>query len=97
MTLAVAEVKFDFEHRDLHWGNILVSRTTQKFAEYRVDGKILKIPTCGVKATIIDYTLSRMVYDGAVLFDNLAKDEDLFAATGDYQFDIYRLMRFRLQ
>jgi serine/threonine-protein kinase haspin len=95
--LAVAETKFDFEHRDLHWGNILVARTDDKFVEYRVDGKVIKLPTCGVKATIIDYTLSRMVYDGAVLYDNLAKDEELFSAHGDYQFDIYRYMRLRLE
>lgn len=86
-----------FEHRDLHWGNILVARTLAKFVEYRVDGRVIRIPTHGVKATIIDYTLSRMVYDGAVLYNNLAEDEDLFGAEGDYQFDIYRLMRDRLE
>jgi serine/threonine-protein kinase haspin len=87
---------FYFIVGDLHWGNILVARTNEKFVEYRVDGKVIKIPTHGVKATIIDYTLSRVVYDGAVLYDNLAKDEELFSAHGDYQFDIYRLMRERL-
>lgn len=81
----------------MHWGNILVARTTSKSVEYRVDGKVIQIPTHGVKATIIDYTLSRMVYDDAVLFNNLADDEDLFSAVGDYQFDIYRLMRDRLE
>jgi serine/threonine-protein kinase haspin len=97
LTLAVAENKFEFEHRDLHWGNILVAKTSEKFAEYRVNGEIIKVPTHGVKATIIDYTLSRMVYDGAVLFTNLANDEELFNADGDYQFDIYRLMRDRVK
>lgn len=97
MTLAVAENKFEFEHRDLHWGNILVAKTLDKFAEYIVDGKIVKVPTHGVKATIIDYTLSRMVYDGALLYNNLADDEELFSADGDYQFDIYRLMRDRVK
>lgn len=81
----------------MHWGNILVARTTSKSVEYRVDGKVIQIPTHGVKATIIDYTLSRMVYDDAVLYNNLADDEDLFSAVGDYQFDIYRLMRDRLE
>lgn len=97
LTLAVAEKKFEFEHRDLHWGNILIAPTTEKFVEFRFDGKVIKLLTHGVKATIIDYSLSRMVYDGAVLYDNLARDEELFQSTGDYQFDIYRLMRERVE
>lgn len=97
MTLAVAEKNFQFEHRDLHWGNVLIDKTSAKFVEYCVDGKVIKVPTHGVKATIIDYTLSRMVYDGAVLYNNLANDEELFNADGDYQFDIYRLMRDRVE
>jgi serine/threonine-protein kinase haspin len=96
LTLAVAEQKFEFEHRDLHWGNILIAATTEKFVEYRLNGDVIKIPTHGVKVTIIDYSLSRMVYDGAILYDNLSKDEELFESTGDYQFDIYRLMRQRV-
>lgn len=95
--MAVAERKFEFEHRDLHWGNILLARTVDKFAEFYIDGVPVKVPTFGVKATIIDFTLSRMVYDGACLFNDLANDEELFSATGDYQFDIYRLMRDRLE
>lgn len=74
-----------------------MSRTTTKSVEYRFDGKVIQIPTHGVKATIIDYTLSRMVYDDAVLYNNLADDEELFNADGDYQFDIYRFMRDRLE
>lgn len=97
LSLAVAERRFEFEHRDLHWGNILIAPTTEKFVEYRVDGKVVKLLTHGVKATIIDYSLSRMVYDGAVLYDNLARDEELFQSNGDYQFDIYRLMRDRVE
>jgi serine/threonine-protein kinase haspin len=97
LTLAVAEKKFQFEHRDLHWGNILIAPTTEKYTEFRIDGKPVKLLTHGVKVTIIDYSLSRMVYDGAVFYDNLARDEELFEATGDYQFDIYRLMRDRLE
>lgn len=97
MTLAVAEGKFEFEHRDLHWGNILIAPTELKFIEYRIAGKTYKVLTNGVKVTIIDYSLSRMVYDGAVLYDNLARDEELFQSTGDYQFDIYRLMRARVE
>lgn len=95
--MAVAEQKLEFEHRDLHWGNILVKRTDEKYSEFCIDGKLIKIPTHGIKTTIIDFTLSRMVYDGCCFFDDLANDPDLFVATGDYQFDIYRFMRDKVE
>lgn len=75
----------------------MVARTDDKFAEFRLDGRLIKVPTHGIKATIIDFTLSRMLYDGCVLYNDLANDEELFEATGDYQFDIYRLMKARVR
>lgn len=92
-SLAVAEHKFQFEHRDLHWGNVLISPTSEKFITFVVNGKSLDIPTFGVRATIIDYTLSRIVYKNICLYQDLAADPLLFEADGDYQFDIYRLMK----
>ena len=49
-----------FEHRDLHWGNVLVHPTTEASIALTLDGTTHHIPSEGVKATIIDYTLSRM-------------------------------------
>ncbi|XP_055384713.1 serine/threonine-protein kinase haspin homolog [Condylostylus longicornis] len=95
LSLAVAEEKFKFEHRDLHWGNILLQSTDQKEIHFKLDGKDYKIPTHGVKATIIDYTLSRMIFEGCCLYNDLTAG-DLFSAHGDYQFEIYRLMQKRL-
>lgn len=46
-----------------------------------------------IKVTIIDYTLSRIVYKNCCLFQDLAADPELFEAMGDYQYEIYRLMR----
>lgn len=96
-TLAIAESKYQFEHRDLHWGNILLLPTDEKEVKYKFNGIDIKIPTHGVKATIIDYTLSRMVFEGCCFYNDLSHDEELFSASGDYQFDIYRSMKNRLE
>lgn len=93
VSLAIAENKYQFEHRDLHWGNVLILPTAEKCIGFIVNGKSINIETHGVRATIIDYTLSRIVYKNICLYQDLAADPDLFDATGDYQFDIYRLMQ----
>ncbi|CAK1555464.1 unnamed protein product [Leptosia nina] len=94
--LAVAEEACKFEHRDLHWGNVLIAPTDRKFATFVVRGRAYRVRTCGVKATIIDYSLSRLSLDGRVLCCDLSEDETLFDALGDYQFEVYRRMRDRL-
>lgn len=96
ITLAIAEKRFEFEHRDLHWGNILLCATDEKTVSFTIDGRVITIPTHGVKATIIDFTLSRMVVNGVHHFNDLSADDDLFSATGDYQFEIYRFMKTQL-
>jgi serine/threonine-protein kinase haspin len=42
---------------------------------------------------LIDFTLSRMSYQGCKIFNDLATDPTLFTAQGEYQFDIYRMMK----
>lgn len=37
-----------------------------------------------------------MVANGVRFFNDLAQDDELFSASGDYQFDIYRFMKTRL-
>lgn len=93
ISLAIAESKFEFEHRDLHWGNILIEATTQNKLHFSLNGRSVAIPSNGVKATIIDYTLSRIRYNDCILYQDLAADAELFEGCGDYQFDIYRSMR----
>nr|CAH7736836.1 unnamed protein product [Callosobruchus chinensis] len=92
--LAVAEEELRFEHRDLHWGNVLL-KTVEKNTKVRftLNENVYIVPTKGIQATIIDFTLSRVEYDGVVIFNDLSLDPDLFTAEGDYQFDIYRLMQ----
>ncbi|XP_063258810.1 serine/threonine-protein kinase haspin [Prinia subflava] len=92
-SLAVAEQELHFEHRDLHWGNVLVKSTLVKELQYVLDGETHSIPTAGIHVNIIDYTLSRLEKDGLTVFCDLSTDEELFQGTGDYQFDIYRQMK----
>ena len=43
-TLAVAEEAMDFEHRDLHWGNVLVKEVKgTRVCEYKLDGDVFKV------------------------------------------------------
>ncbi|XP_010501394.1 PREDICTED: serine/threonine-protein kinase haspin homolog [Camelina sativa] len=58
--LAVAEAAFEFEHRDLHWGNILLSRNNSCTLPFLLEGKQISIKTLGVQISIIDFTLSRI-------------------------------------
>lgn len=49
MALAVAEKALEFEHRDLHWGNVLISRTKEQYIYYNLGGREIKFPSKGVK------------------------------------------------
>lgn len=96
-SLAVAEAALEFEHRDLHWGNVLITPTDEPTVTFRMNGREFEVPTKGVKLMIIDFTLSRMTSGDCCIYNDLAMDPDLFTAAGDYQFEIYRLMRKRNQ
>ena len=97
--LLVAEEAFEFEHRDLHWGNILVRDASTDNLSYTIDKNQFEVKTEGVQASIIDFSLSRMTTtdDDCEIYNNLAEDPNLFICSGqkhdppgDYQFDIYR-------
>ncbi|XP_075263720.1 uncharacterized protein LOC142355418 isoform X2 [Convolutriloba macropyga] len=105
-TLAVAEQQLQFEHRDLHMSNVLISQTRVKQFSYTLssvgingpgNGKAVKkkgpkngadkkvdlnVNSRGLKATIIDYTLSRLTLDNQLKFNDLSGEEnaDLFEA-----------------
>ncbi|TFY71992.1 hypothetical protein EVG20_g1023 [Dentipellis fragilis] len=92
--LSQAEELVSFEHRDLHWGQILVKDIPSKPTSHKAGVTTMDHPSVGVKATIIDLGLARM--DGGS--DTTAIhwtpfDEEIFEGEGDYQFDVYRLMR----
>lgn len=93
-SLAAAESEFEFEHRDLHWGNILVRNTEHDITDFVVSGCPYEVPTGKVEVSIIDFTLSRISKDGYTVYDDLSKYSDLFTgdAAQDFQFEVYRLM-----
>lgn len=91
--LAVAEQALCFEHRDLHWGNILVKNVKHKHNEFILNGTVHSIETRGVHVNIIDYSLSRLEIDGLTVSCDISSDEELFMGQGDYQFEVYRLMK----
>ncbi|CBQ68238.1 conserved hypothetical protein [Sporisorium reilianum SRZ2] len=96
--LGAMEAKYEFEHRDLHWGNILVQAVEPSADAADDAARWLTDPSVsGVKATIIDFTLSRACVKSrgkrAEVLHYPFDDDSLFDGTGDAQFDVYRQMR----
>ncbi|KAJ3171879.1 Serine/threonine-protein kinase haspin [Geranomyces variabilis] len=101
--LAAAEESMEFEHRDLHWGNVLVRNVAshndeELLVSWTVDGKECRVPHCGLRMCIIDYTWSRVRQGQEVTFNPL-EDPCLFTGLGkgkrggDLQFDVYRWIK----
>ncbi|KAJ4763088.1 Serine/threonine-protein kinase Haspin [Rhynchospora pubera] len=93
-SLSVAEAACEFEHRDLHWGNILLSRDNTEDITFILGRKKMKATTFGLRVSIIDFTLSRINTGDAILFLDLSADPELFMGEkGNKQFDTYRAMK----
>ncbi|KAM7538864.1 hypothetical protein Aperf_G00000047394 [Anoplocephala perfoliata] len=93
LSLAAAESALQFEHRDLHWLNVLVKPTKQAKLRYRVNGVSYSVQTEGVQVCIIDFTVSRLCHEGNVVYVDMSDSPEIFECEGDYQFEIYRMMR----
>lgn len=95
LTLAVAENACEFEHRDLHWGNILINRDGTKHIQYSLRGVDITLACAGVRVTLIDFTLSRLKSkDGEIAYCNLSADPEIFnGPDGDPQAEAYRQMQ----
>jgi serine/threonine-protein kinase haspin len=94
LSLAKGEEGAEFEHRDLHLGNICVRQPPESVVK-NVDTK-RKLNFTGLETTIIDYTISRAVMsNSSIAYQDLARDNGLFEgdSTEEYQYDIYRYMR----
>ncbi|EMD40955.1 hypothetical protein CERSUDRAFT_91707 [Gelatoporia subvermispora B] len=95
-TLAKAEDLVSFEHRDLHWGQILIKNVPAPSQKIRgTSAKKLPMDDVmhGVEATIIDLGLARMNSGEDDEIHWTPFDEAIFEGEGDYQFDVYRMMR----
>ncbi|CAE6423293.1 unnamed protein product, partial [Rhizoctonia solani] len=96
-TLARAESLVGFEHRDLHWGQILVQNVVQKgktkSSKLKSHSNAMDSPEhSGVRVTLIDLGLSRMnTHTQRAWFTKL--EPEVFEGEGDYQFDVYRMMQ----
>ena len=76
IALAKAEASCQFEHRDLHEGNICV-RWPDKEKSGRLIGRWdAKVHLTGVDVTVIDYTLSRAVVEVDSTSDKISLDSD---------------------
>ncbi|KAL5250053.1 hypothetical protein ACHWQZ_G015953 [Mnemiopsis leidyi] len=94
-SLAAAEQRYEFEHRDLHWGNVLIAETEMEHVEFTQDGKTYILRSHGLLATIIDFTFSRLETEGCLNYVDLEQEDWLFQgdAKADIQFRVYRDMR----
>uniref|UniRef100_J3MND9 non-specific serine/threonine protein kinase n=1 Tax=Oryza brachyantha TaxID=4533 RepID=J3MND9_ORYBR len=98
VSLAVAESACEFEHRDLHWGNILLDRDETQDKNHKMgftlQGKKMCTRTFGLNVSIIDFTLSRINTGDAILFLDLSADPVLFEGPKrDKQAETYRKMK----
>ncbi|XP_062081741.1 serine/threonine-protein kinase haspin homolog isoform X2 [Humulus lupulus] len=92
--LAVAEAAYEFEHRDMHWGNVLLSRNDSATVQFILEGKKMSVKTFGLSVSIIDFTLSRINTGEDILFLDLSSDPYLFKGPkGDKQSETYRKMK----
>ncbi|KAI8826978.1 uncharacterized protein EV422DRAFT_490905 [Fimicolochytrium jonesii] len=98
--LATAEHLLRFEHRDLHWGNVLVRDiTADEDMEHSaaIRDHEFKVPCHGIQVCIIDYTWGRV--EGEDCIYTAMDDPSLFEGPGkgkrggDLQFDVYRWMK----
>ena len=92
LSLAKGEEGVEFEHRDLHLGNICVRMPAQPSPALDIKRKL---NFTGLETTIIDYTISRaLMSDDTIAYHDLTRDPGIFEgdSTEEYQYDIYRHM-----
>ena len=109
------------QHRDLHWGNVLIAPSSSsssaalpnQFAALQLTPRKQSLPSPStlptIKATLIDFTLSRLVRPSTTtptrsrskgkakakpnILYDGFEDDCIFEGEGDRQFDVYRGMK----
>ncbi|KAH7968644.1 hypothetical protein HPB52_010500 [Rhipicephalus sanguineus] len=66
-SLAVAERELQFEHRNLHEGNIMVLPSSFKNQHFLINGRTCCVRGSGLKITLFDDNFSRITYDNEVI------------------------------
>jgi len=80
--LVVAERAFQFEHRDLHASNLMVSHTSARMVKFELGTMQYSLPSHGSETKIIDFTYARLTtLDGEQLYKDLST---LFDADAEY-------------
>ncbi|XP_040354704.1 serine/threonine-protein kinase haspin homolog [Ixodes scapularis] len=96
MTLAVGETAFQFEHRGLTSGHILVKPSNDQRVQYCIMRNSVFVELHGIEASIVDFSMSRMCLtpDAEPLYSDLHRVADAKrCAEGESFFKIYDLVR----
>ncbi|CAJ0580088.1 unnamed protein product, partial [Mesorhabditis spiculigera] len=88
-SLRKAEEAFKFEHRDLHLGNVLIAKTSETLQVFQVAGHDFAVNTHGIRAVLIDFTLSRLEHQGEIFYTDLEADPELFEGNMAPQASVY--------
>ncbi|KAF5103029.1 hypothetical protein D0Z00_000007 [Geotrichum galactomycetum] len=107
--LAEAEERYQFEHRDLHWGNIMVTDKMEEINSGDLLHKLTTVASCErsmvdemrsvllarstLKVTLIDFTLSRASEPEGGVIHTRMDHPEFYRGKGDYRFDVYNTMR----
>ena len=77
---SVAEGALEFEHRDLHLGNILVKDTSNDFVNFIYIDKLVSLPCYNLQVKVIDTTFSRLKLSkfAFTIGEHLCRIESLF-------------------
>lgn len=97
--LAHGEMNAEFEHRDLHPGNICIKRKPMRSQSASDEENSTLAPRyTDLEVTLIDYTLSRVTLENGEKIYNSMDDDALFEGKGRsavdrHQYNTYRHMR----
>ncbi|KAI1395707.1 hypothetical protein F4819DRAFT_176929 [Hypoxylon fuscum] len=98
IALARAEAHIEFEHRDLHEGNLCIRRTGDPIPVEDRDTSTTRFGFSGLEITILDYGLSRAHPDYQIegslpIAYDLERDLSIFTSEHAAQCEVYRRMR----